>query len=382
MKYDGLIEAIDEHSGELQIIKYQKYYLCYNPFSDDNGSRSASIWRSDGTMQVHNSSRSDGKYESRYSLIEWIKQVGCVDLYVKWICKREGIVTTQMKQYEKIISKRFSSMTRREKGMLKQFKDIFHKKYFLTIKDVLDREKISGYKRSDSFKPKKKAIKTDVKVYDPMDKHVELIKNYMKYRGIPESSNVEMVTVEVNNFIKKAAVCFKYPNGFRKLRFIGYWDDKLGKYVDINKKFKFMANSDLGEYQELYEIRKNGSRTVIVCEGETEGFMVAKYIENSDVFTLHNAVAIADKSKVLNEYDRIFLFVDLDRYNDIKDGMKKALGERCSGEVRVLPKFNQAMHERICEALNVKNIDFNDLYIRNRKTLENIFEKYEKVFDL
>lgn len=377
MKYDGLIEAIDEHTGILQVTKYDKYYLCFNPFSDDTSSRSASIWRNDGAMQVHNSSRTDGLYENRYSMIEWIRQTGCVDIYIRWICKREGIITLEMRKYEDVIKKQFSSMTKREKGMLKRFKDIFHKKYFLKIDDVLNREKISGFKKSDSFTSKKKTIKTDIKIYDPLDKHKSMIEKYMEYRGIPKSSKCFGVTVEINNFIKKPAVCFLYPNGFRKLRFIGYWDEEKNTYVDSNKKFKFMANSDNGSYEELYEIRKNWTDIAIVCEGETEGYMLEKYFE-CDIFTLHNAVAVADRSNVLSKYKSVFVFVDLDRYMEIKDGVHKAVKEKTQANVRVLPKFGEALQARLCEFLKVDNIDFNSLYILSEPTLKKIFKNYNK----
>ena len=109
-KYCGLIERINEVTNRLQVEKFKEYYLCYNIFADDKGTKSASIWRSDGTFQMHNATRKDGKYDTRYSLIEWIRELGCEDVYVRWICERENITTMLMQHFEKVISKKFISM--------------------------------------------------------------------------------------------------------------------------------------------------------------------------------------------------------------------------------------------------------------------------------
>lgn len=378
MKFDGLIEYIDSLTDRLCVEKYSDFYLCYNMFTEDKNSKSASIWRDDGTLQMHNSTGEDGK--TRYSISEWISELGMVDIFVKWICKREDIDVKKMEFYDYVIKKDFQKMGRNERNACMEFKKIFCKKYFLKVSVVANRKHVTKFITSQSFIPKQKSKATSVLIDKPLDIHLNSILDYMDYRGLEESDICYPVTVHINGFIKKGGVCFEYPNGFRKVRYVGFKKD--GKYVDANKKFKFLANSENGRYEELYCIKFGDTTTAIVCEGETEGFMLSKYM-NCDIYTSHNAVAMADKSKVLEKYERVIVFLDLDRYEEIKAGVKKSISNTAlKAHITVLPKFPKSLQDKICKHYEIANTDFNDLYIRNESKLKEILQLYKNKFDI
>lgn len=378
MKFDGLIEYIDTLTDRLCIEKYGDFYLCYNIFSNDTNSKSASIWRDDGTFQMHNSTTDDGR--TRYALVEWIKELGYVDVYVKWICKRENITKERMCFFDYVIKKSFDKMNRNEKMAFMDFKKIFCKKYFLKPSTLIDRKESSKFITLESFKPKQKAKNSSIEITPPIDSHIGLIEKYMIYRGLEESDICYPVTVHINNFIKKGGVCFEYPNGFRKIRYIGY--EKGGRYFDVNKKFKFLANSENGKYEELYIVKNNLSDIAIVCEGETEGHTISNYIQDYDIYTSHNAVAMADESRTLSKYSKIIVFLDLDRYEDIKVGVKNSISKTATtSNIFVLPKFNKKLQAQICDKFEIENTDFNDLFTRNKDMLEKILKVYSKKID-
>jgi 5S rRNA maturation endonuclease (ribonuclease M5) len=379
MKYDGLIEYINSLTDRLQAEKYPDFYWCFNIFSDDHNSKSACIWRDDGTLQMHNATGEDGR--TRYTLVEWISELGYIDIFVKWICKQENISPETMSFYDYVLRKDFNFRSPKEKIAYGEIKRIFFNKYFLSTSKIINRRFINKIISSETFKPKDKAKNTSVKISPPLDSHLKQIEDYMLYRGLEESDICYPVTVHINGFMKKAGVCFEYPNGFRKVRYVGYKKED-GRYYDYNKKYKFTASSEFGRYEELYAIRFGDSVTAIISEGETEGHMLAKYIPKFDVYTSHNAVAMADKSNVLSKYDRVIVFLDLDRYEEIKDGVKQSiLKTAVNAKVSVLPKFNKELQEKICKKYDIENTDFNDLFTRNEEELKKILGIYFKKID-
>jgi len=260
----------------------------------------------------------------------------------------------------------------KKSGNLKVFNaDTINGKDFISIQELvsymgwnLDYEKImklsieelkSFYTKNNIKKKKEKPINPPIEVEISESDKKKCLK-YMEDRGIlgfddicyPTSTKI--FTKNGSHFIK-SGICFKYPNGFKKIR-----------YLTNDKKYRFISFGG-GGYREFYTIRKDGNKKLILVEGESCGISVAKHVK-VDVKCMMNLKNIPDTNS-LEDYEEILVLIDHDKFYSVCQGLYKNLVKICNigCNIEIRPKLMIWLDAGF-KAMWDYRTDFNDLHKR------------------
>ena len=141
----------------------------------------------------------------------------------------------------------------------------------------------------------------------------------------------------INDNFELNAVCFKYDNNFSKYRL-------------ISSNMRYMC---LGTYDSLYEFRINSTKKAIITEGEIECISI-RNVTDLDLYALHNVNSLkVGEHQDISKYEEIFVFLDNDKYNEVKDKVYNDLKAIYKGKITMRPKFTS----------DDKNLDFNSFLI-------------------
>lgn len=358
--YSKFIETLLENIGYEYVRDYRKYndyYLAYNPLIEDRNSMSAQFHISDGILLMYNGAvdvvrKNTIISSSSITPSEYAQMLNQYDLYIDFVLSYNNIDIAFMKEYKKLLTDYVLGDNTFSKwqtiGMEKFRKFLFYN--FITDKDVLQyNTSKTNVEMVTTFKKEKKEEfeKNSIIIRDPMSFTRRMIEKYCMERGVTFSEKVHPVVVDFGNSNTQSGVCFEYPGGFKKIRFIS-----------PDNKFRYMALSQDGEYDYFFEVRNNGSKKCYLVEGEIEAITISKYIDD-DVYAMHNVNSLPKYLTQLNKYDKIYIKVDYDKFNEVKKSFWRIVDE-FKTKVIISPKI-------ICEN---KKIDYNYLYQKNKLTKE------------
>lgn len=319
--------------------RFDEYYLAQSPFTDDKNP--SFVWYiNDGWSEVFNQAV-NGKY--RLSMRETMEYIGLKEDYLMWACKKYSILYTKLNKFKEV--------------SLDFIKDEYEytklKKYILPLctNEFISFDYIINSKRIEKLtfdKPKSEKHESSITEVDITEDEKKEVEKYIKSRKINLKNNVYPVKLNISGIFTKLAVCFEYENGFKKYRF-------------LSGKFRYMSK---GSYNDLFKVKTNNNKQALFIEGEIEALSIEKYINNYDIYSIHNCRAIPDCS-ISKLYDKVIVLVDKDKFEENKDrillDLKNTTKENCIIEV------NYKLEE--------KNEDFNSLLINNENKLKIMLDK-------
>jgi len=199
----------------------------------------------------------------------------------------------------------------------------------------------------NSIKYKKKTIRKRSSMNEVELSEIDKTKveSYMKSRLIPTTNISYPVELSINGVFNSKAVCILYPNGFKKYRLLNA------------KRLKYMSS---GSYQCLFDWRVNNTEALLILEGEIEAISLTNVV-TCDISALHNVNSVRN-NRDLSNYKQIVVLLDNDKFDEVKDKVRKDLEIHYDGEIILKPKFIS----------NDKSLDFNSYLINNgEKELKN-----------
>ena len=360
--WSQFVETILEEHGYCygqQYRKYSDYYLAYNPLIQDNRSMSSQIYIKDGIMLMYNGSidvMRKNKMVSSNSIppSEYARILGFFDLYIDFVLMNYDVDLSVMMEYknsfnEFVLNGNSGGFGR---GIARFRKFLFQN--FITDSDVMRyncrKTKVDIIRHFK--KPEKKIYKkNEIMLEKPMFFCKRQIEKYCEKRKISFQSNVIPVLIRYENGSSDNGICFNYPNGFKKIRFIS--EDSPRRY---------MALSDEGDYQYFFEARVCKSKNCFIVEGEIEALTITNIITD-DVYAMHNVNSLPEHLSQLKGYDKIYLRVDFDKFESVKESFYRLVHE-FGDKVEIMPKI-------ICYD---KKIDYNYLYNINKLNKEMIYK--------
>lgn len=367
--YTQYIEEIFEEIGYEYPVDYKchgKYYTAFNPLIDDNNSRSCQIYKKDGILLMYNGvievERKGNKVMSNsITPSEYARILNKFDIYIDFIIHYFRIDFETLKEYREELCDNMlngKSITWNKKFGFDHLRRLFFDNY-ITDRDILLYKNINKSLRylSRIFKKEPKQIFEDVKInlIEPLEINKKIIHNYCKNRKIDfiENKVYPVVATMYDNKYYENGVCFCYPNGFKKIRFIR-----------TDNHMRYLAYTKDGQYDCFFEV-KNDKKTKIcfLVEGEIEGLTIDNFIED-DIYCMHNTNSLPNNLQQLSFYEKVIVKIDYsDRFNQLAQSLKEKLSI-LNKEIIIAPKF-------ISEN---KKIDYNYMYVNNRLTKDMIYD--------
>ena len=369
--FSNFIETLLEDIGYEYIkdyIGYNSYYLAFNPLIKDTKSKSCKIHRKDGIMLMYNGNvevKRKGVTTTSNSITpsEYARILNRFNLYIDFVIKYYGVDLSTLREYKsKLIDSQLNTnpiVNWREKQGMENFRRFLFDQ-FITDEDIINYNANKTIKKIlEQFNKEEKELfkEQSITLKEPLKFNSLLIKKYMNERLIPYQNNVKEVVVDFNGDYMLPAICFEYPNGFKKLRFI-----------KKNSKKRYLAYDNDGKYECLFEARVNGTKNCIIVEGEIEALSLLGIVED-DVYAMHNVNSIPKNLNQLVNYSKVFVRVDFDKFKEVKDGIENSVNKfiknnKLSIELDVKPKI-------ICED---KEVDYNYLLKKNMLTKNMIYD--------
>jgi len=316
-----------------------EYIHTHNPFIEDS-IKSCTIFYNDGTMQIYNGCINN---KSRLTLKEWCISLGFGNEYVEYMLKHHDIPIYKFNRYKELIQKKAFGEYYNFKE-LNSFREIM-KELYLKDSEVLGLSSSKPVVKKYNKKSERKKSKISEKKLTQSQQYNIL--RYMSDRQLYASKTCYPTLVNINDSFDIKAVCFEYPNGFKKYRF-------------LSNGLRYLSN---GDYKTLYECRVGKSNTAIISEGEIECHSLENVVD-SDLYALHNVNSVSIQNN-LSCYDNVVVFLDNDKYDEVKEKVANDIKSVYSGSLYILPKFISSD----------KTLDFNSYLIN--EGLEN-FKKYFK----
>jgi hypothetical protein len=259
----------------------------------------------------------------------------------------------------------YSATWYKTSGNLRVFNgDTINGKNFIPFKEVCsylgfkyEYEKIMGeeiedinvlYRKTNTIK-KVVDSKSAPKEIEIDEKNYKECSDYLKNRKIKLVEGlIEPCVLEFEGKYGKFMVnyiAFRYPNGFAKYRVIS----------NVNKKSRFLSFGGAG-YRDFYKIRNNSSDSVLLIEGEIEGWTCSYYID-SDIYGLHNLNSLPETDS-LKKYKQVICSIDYDKFDKVSWGLYERLVELCDkdAEIIIRPKL------LIWKDEDFLDLDYNDLH--------------------
>ena len=234
--YSGLIEAIFDKIGYKYGTNFKaldEYYHCHNPLNDDSGSKSAMIWKDTGALKMYNDVINN---KTHFPLKEWVKMIGCIDLYAEFVVKSSGIRVHKLNKYRDLLVKSSILRLSRDEITEKKALQAVFKEIGLSRSDVLGTSSITT-NTSRRFEPKARITSSNKREVIPSDKDYNRGVKYLEKRNLPVvpnicyPSSIVYSTQDKDNMIdlyKVPVIGLRYPNGFVKFR---YLHNKGGRYT-------------------------------------------------------------------------------------------------------------------------------------------------------
>lgn len=345
-------EYIDDYKG------FDKYYLAFNPLIEDRNTMSAKIHRGDGIMLMYNGAidvERNGRKISSNSIppSEYSRLLGMFDSYIDFVVGWYNIDVSILREYKRnLIDYTIGAINlpwNKRKGMDNFRKFLFA--HFITDKDILLYcQARSLVEIKAKFKaPKEKVRKTNITLGAILPYSERAVKKYCEGRRIPLKENVYPTMVSLDATYKIPAVCFNYPSGFKKLRFISGDADR-----------RYLSHKEDGDYVNLFEAQVNGTSKCYVVEGEIESLSMT-YVLSDDVYALHNTNSLPKDLSQLEKYDEIVFKIDYDKFNEVKSMIELKVKDLYPNKIiKVEPKI----------VSDDKYVDYNSLLLKDLLTKE------------
>lgn len=330
---------------DIPYVCKEDYIITHNPFVEDKV-KSCQIFYDTGFMHIYNGVI-DGK--TKFSPKEYSIRLGFQDEYVEYMLHKNDVPVYKYNKYRLLLQ----NIALNEYVNYKELNELKKELSFLymTQAEILNVSNPKVYEVKKKYVTKTNRTKSTVLEVDITKEESDKINNYLANRKIPITEVVYPTTISINNMFRIPAICFKYPNSFKKYRLI---DSKM-RYISA------------GTYETLYEFRINKTKTAIITEGEIETISL-RMVVDYDLFALHNVNSVMIKND-LNCYDNIIVFLDYDKFEEVKEKVEKDIKIHYTKNLKILPKFKS----------NNKSLDFNS-YLINKG--ENELKKYlQKIVD-
>ena len=369
--FSNFIETLLDNIGyeyPKDYIGYKNYYLAFNPLIKDTKSKSCKIHRKDGIMLMYNGNievKRKGVITTSNSITpsEYARLLNKFNLYIDFVIKHYGIDLSTLREYKNHLIDTQLNTNPIVNWSVKRGAENFRRflfDQFITDDDIINYNANKTMKKVlEQFNQEQKEVfeLQEIQIKEPLKFNQMLIAKYMKERLIPSQKNTKGVVVDFNNDYMLPAICFEYPNGFKKLRFI-----------KKNSKKRYLAYDNDGKYECLFEARVNGTKNCIIVEGEIEALSLLGIVED-DVYAMHNVNSIPKNLNQLVNYSKVFVRVDFDKFKEVKDGIENSINKfiknnKLSIELDVKPKI-------ICED---KEVDYNYLLKKNMLTKNMIYD--------
>lgn len=369
--FSNFIETLLDNIGyeyPKDYIGYKNYYLAFNPLIKDTKSKSCKIHRKDGIMLMYNGNievKRKGVVTTSNSITpsEYARLLNKFNLYIDFVIKHYGIDLSTLREYKNHLIDTQLNTNPIVNWSVKRGAENFRRflfDQFITDDDIINYNANKTMKKVlEQFNQEQKEVfeLQEIQIKEPLKFNQMLIAKYMKERLIPSQKNIKGVVVDFNNDYMLPAICFEYPNGFKKLRFI-----------KKNSKKRYLAYDNDGKYECLFEARVNGTKNCIIVEGEIEALSLLGVVED-DVYAMHNVNSIPKNLNQLLDYSKVFVRVDFDKFKEVKDGIENSINKfiknnKLSIELDVKPKI-------ICED---KEVDYNYLLKKNMLTKNMIYD--------
>ena len=311
-------ELIEHILTELD-IEYdvrEEYIHTHSPFTDD-AVKSCVIYLNDGTMSIFNGCVDN---KNRLTLKEWCVSLGFGNEYVEYMLNFYDIPIYKFNKYKDIIQKKAIG-NYYNYNELKELRQTMRELY-LKDSEVLglsnSKPIINKYNKK-SNKKKSKIVEKDL-----TNKDKNAILQYMKKRKLGVSESCYPTIVNINDLFDIKAICFKYPNGFKKFRL-------------LSNGLRYLS---LGNYETLYEVRVNKTKTLIICEGEIEAHSLES-VAKCDLMALHNVNSVKIQND-FSSYINVIVLLDNDKYEEVKERVLKDIKSFIDCNIKILPKFNSS----------------------------------------
>lgn len=369
--FSNFIETLLDNIGyeyPKDYIGYKNYYLAFNPLIKDTKSKSCKIHRKDGIMLMYNGNievKRKGVITTSNSITpsEYARLLNKFNLYIDFVIKHYGIDLSTLREYKNHLIDTQLNTNPIVNWSVKRGAENFRRflfDQFITDDDIINYNANKTMKKVlEQFNQEQKEVfeLQEIQIKEPLKFNQMLITKYMKERLIPSQKNTKGVVVDFNNDYMLPAICFEYPNGFKKLRFI-----------KKNSKKRYLAYDNDGKYECLFEARVNGTKNCIIVEGEIEALSLLGIVED-DVYAMHNVNSVPKNLNQLVNYSKVFVRVDFDKFKEVKDGIENSINKfirnnKLSIELDVKPKI-------ICED---KEVDYNYLLKKNMLTKNMIYD--------
>lgn len=369
--FSNFIETLLDNIGyeyPKDYIGYKNYYLAFNPLIKDTKSKSCKIHRKDGIMLMYNGNievKRKGVITTSNSITpsEYARLLNKFNLYIDFVIKHYGIDLSTLREYKNHLIDTQLNTSPIVNWSVKRGAENFRRflfDQFITDDDIINYNANKTMKKVlEQFNQEQKEVfeLQEIQIKEPLKFNQMLIAKYMKERLIPSQKNTRAVVVNFNNDYTLPAICFEYPNGFKKLRFI-----------KKNSKKRYLAYDNDGKYECLFEARVNGTKNCIMVEGEIEALSLLGIVED-DVYAMHNVNSVPKNLNQLVNYSKVFVRVDFDKFKEVKDGIENSINKfiknnKLSIELDVKPKV-------ICED---KEVDYNYLLKKNILTKDMIYD--------
>lgn len=357
---EDIFGKLDYEIG-MQFKSYDNRYVCYSILTEDENSMSCIIFKSNGNMKVWNGDVKVIRKEmevstSSITVSEWTRMAGYMDDYIEFVLHMNEIDSDIFNVYKRHLKTFLNTGTWGTSFenciALGNFRKKILKYYYIKDDDVVGSDVIkSSEEMRTRFSSNRLAPKTADKISIlekiPTPDFYNVIKNKMEKRKIPIIENVCFpIMVSMGSTALRPAICFRYPNGFTKYRFIFP--------TDSGDRYRTNDFEGKAKYESFYEpkVSKTDLDTCFVVEGEIEGLAISKYTEH-DVYCLHNTNSLPNvELSQLQQYTNIYVKLDYDSFECSMESIKLRIEKDCPlSNVVVLPKI-------ICEN---KSIDYNRL---------------------
>ena len=341
MSYSELIEhTLNKLNREYK--RSDTYYICQSLFTKDNNP-SAVWYTNDGTMELFNAPYNN-KY--RLTLKEVMEAVGLKEDYLMWVCKKHNISYIKLNKFKEMSLDFIKDDT--------EYKKLKKLIYPLCSEEFISYDYIIYSKPINKIvfeKPKAKKTESSIVETSISYEEVKQIEEYAKSRKIQFDKNIYPVKLLISGLFCKLAICFEYTNGFKKYRML------FGK-------FRYMSS---GSYNDLFEVKNNNLKQAIYVEGEIEALSIKEYVDDYDIYAIHNCRSVP-KTDISKRYDKIIVLVDKDKFEENKfkifEDLVLTTKENCS----IMVKYK----------LDDVEEDFNSLLIKNKLNQEVVNECISK----
>jgi len=337
INYNGLIETI-LNSLSIDYKFTGNYYVCCNPIITENNP-SMQIF-SNGWVVSYNG-YINGK--NRIPLKEFCILLGRLDLFIEYICLVEKIPSYKVNRYrELLLQDKFNFKDIKEKKELQQL----FSKYYIGKSDIIG---ISYVKHSNPKKFESKAIKkkSEISEIEISEEERQQVIDYMESRSLEVLDGLcEPIAILTNNKYKSLAIGIRYKCGYMKCRL-------------INSDIRYLTITEKGDYTEFYEAYIDDKNDkCIIGEGELNTVCARlSNVNEFDILAMSNCNSTPLHTTQLHKYKEVYVIVDFDKYEKIKDGLKEKILKLCNKDTKVIVTYT-----------NKENLDFNDLLVKYGKT--------------